>query len=95
MSRVVEHTALWWATENPILADEQEGIETDTLRQKYGDGVTAWNDLEYTGIKREGRHLTAEDCVCTGIKDTVIDENECTVKDRIIIGNSKTLKGTI
>lgn len=91
MSRVVEHTALWWATENPILADEQEGIETDTLRQKYGDGVTAWNDLEYTGLFRVNRHLELGD-IDNSYIDTIIDENEFVMKDRIIAGNSIIIK---
>lgn len=36
-----------WTTENPILDDGQAGFETDTLKQKVGDGTTAWDDLAY------------------------------------------------
>ena len=36
-----------WTTANPVLALGEIGIETDTDKAKYGDGFTAWNDLEY------------------------------------------------
>jgi hypothetical protein len=36
-----------WATLNPVLAAGEEGYEIDTRKRKVGDGVTAWNDLEY------------------------------------------------
>lgn len=32
---------------NPILADGEIGLETDTRKIKLGDGVTAWNSLSY------------------------------------------------
>jgi hypothetical protein len=40
-------TASNWATENPTLAQGEVGIETDTRLVKVGDGLTAWNDLDY------------------------------------------------
>lgn len=36
-----------WTSANPILADGEEGFETDTGRMKLGNGVTAWNSLAY------------------------------------------------
>ena len=36
-----------WATVNPTLAEGETGWELDTRNFKQGDGVTAWNDLEY------------------------------------------------
>lgn len=41
-------TASDWSTVNPVLALAEPGYETDTRLMKYGDGVTAWNDLEYS-----------------------------------------------
>lgn len=38
-----------WTADNPILADRELGIETDTLKIKIGDGVTAWAALAYFG----------------------------------------------
>lgn len=36
-----------WALDNPVLKLGETGWETDTLRVKLGDGVTAWNDLPF------------------------------------------------
>lgn len=40
-------TASQWTTANPILAAREMGVETDTRKHKFGDGVTAWNSLAY------------------------------------------------
>ena len=42
-------TAENWSTNNPLLLAGEIGIETDTKLYKFGDGVTAWNDLDYAG----------------------------------------------
>lgn len=36
-----------WTSDNPVLEDGQFGVETDTLKVKFGDGTTAWNSLGY------------------------------------------------
>lgn len=36
-----------WATDNPVLAEGETGWDTDLLRVKLGDGVTAWNALPW------------------------------------------------
>lgn len=41
-------TSAIWSTTNPILAQGEPGLEIDTSRIKYGDGITAWNDLSYS-----------------------------------------------
>jgi hypothetical protein len=40
-------TAANWTSVNPTLLDGEPGLETDTLKVKYGDGVTAWTGLPY------------------------------------------------
>lgn len=56
-----------WTSVNPVLADGEEGYETDTGKLKFGDGVTAWNSLAYftpssssgyATIQEEGTPLT-------------------------------------
>lgn len=42
-------TATNWTTVNPILAEGEVGVETDTNKFKIGDGVTPWNNLDYQG----------------------------------------------
>lgn len=36
-----------WTEINPILMEGEVGFETDTKLRKIGDGVTAWNNLDY------------------------------------------------
>ena len=36
-----------WETRNPILAEGEFGLETDTFLIKVGNGNTAWNNLRY------------------------------------------------
>ena len=43
------HTAAQWAASNPVLLARELATETDTLKFKVGDGVTAWNSLPYSG----------------------------------------------
>ena len=43
-------TASEWTAANPILAQAEIGLETDTNSFKVGDGVTAWASLNYGGI---------------------------------------------
>jgi hypothetical protein len=42
-------TAAQWTAANPVLAVGEQGFETDTRKSKFGDGVTAWNSLNYAG----------------------------------------------
>jgi|LGVE01.1.fsa_nt_gb hypothetical protein len=41
-------TAANWASKNPTLLLGEIGYESDTKKGKFGDGVTAWNDLGYS-----------------------------------------------
>ena len=41
-------TASQWTAANPILANREPGVETNTGLMKIGDGVTAWNALPYS-----------------------------------------------
>lgn len=40
-------TAAQWTTANPILADGEMGIETDTKKMKIGNAVDNWSTLTY------------------------------------------------
>src|SRR5271157_5015151 len=42
-------TAANWTTANPILAQGEQGYETDTNKLKFGDGVSVWSLLPYFG----------------------------------------------
>jgi hypothetical protein len=43
-------TSANWATANTVLALGEPGLDTTINGIKYGDGVTAWNNLPYSGI---------------------------------------------
>lgn len=45
--RIRRDIAANWTADNPVLNTGEPAIETDTLKVKYGDGTTAWNDLDY------------------------------------------------
>jgi len=45
--RIRRDTAANWTSTNPILLNAEPALETDTLKVKYGDGVTAWTSLGY------------------------------------------------
>ena len=40
-------TASEWTSANPVLAAGEMGVELDTVRLKFGDGVKSWDLLEY------------------------------------------------
>lgn len=42
-------TAAKWTEKNPVLLADEIGRERDTGKIKFGDGVSAWNDLPYFG----------------------------------------------
>lgn len=44
-------TAAAWTAANPILADGEMGVESDTDLFKIGDGLTAWTALDYGGLQ--------------------------------------------
>ena len=40
-------TAANWTAANPILRAGEHGHESDTLKDKIGDGATVWTSLAY------------------------------------------------
>ena len=42
-------TASNWTTENPVLSKGEIGVEIDTAKFKFGDGVKTWTQLSYAG----------------------------------------------
>jgi hypothetical protein len=50
-------TAAQWTAQNPVLAEGEFGAETDTRKFKIGNGVGAWNSLQYWGGSGGGATL--------------------------------------
>lgn len=44
-------TAANWTQQNPILLKGEIGIEIDSKKFKFGDGVSNWNDLQYASAQ--------------------------------------------
>lgn len=77
-------TAAGWTAANPILAQSEIGYELDTKKEKQGDGITAWNDLDYK--TNGGAGLTPE-------QETII--NNAATQDYVaqqIASNDKVIK---
>ena len=55
-------SATAWTSANPILAQGEWGLETDTGLLKMGDGSTAWTSLQYRTLPSQatnsGKYLT-------------------------------------
>jgi hypothetical protein len=45
--RLSKNTSVQWLSLNPILADKEIGVETDTRLFKVGDGINHWQNLAY------------------------------------------------
>jgi len=43
-------TAANWTSANPVLAQGELGLETDTAKYKIGNGSTAWASLSYSSL---------------------------------------------
>ncbi len=50
-------TAANFITANPILAQGEQALEIDTLKEKIGDGIKVWTDLPYR-IASADKHYT-------------------------------------
>jgi len=64
-------TAAHWASTNPVLGDGEPGIEKDTGKQKFGNGIDVWTALPYASEGPQGPAGVADDAsVAAIIEDT-------------------------
>ncbi|MEV4991196.1 GDSL-type esterase/lipase family protein [Pseudarthrobacter sp. LMD1-1-1.1] len=54
-------TAAEWAAANPVLAVGEPGVETDTGKQKFGNGTSTWTALPYASKGDPGPAGIADD----------------------------------
>ena len=96
-------TSTNWSAVNPILANGEVGIETDTRKQKFGDGSTAWNSLAYsygdTNGNFDGQWVnSAQDIISTAVSlngttnltYTVTLPNDGHIYEVMIVGDANT-----
>lgn len=92
-------TSANWTSVNPVLLEGEVGIETDTLKQKVGDGTTAWNSLVYdlgstafdTKVNKSGDTMTGRLSLDTADTDNIaIEINNVSSSQRDISFNAST-----
>jgi len=66
-------TAAAWTSADTVLEESEHGYETDTEKEKIGDGLTAWTALEYackTGlVEQVATNVTDIAAKLTGVTD--------------------------
>ena len=77
-------TASNWSTVNPTLAEGEVGIETDTRKQKIGDGSTAWNSLAYDLGSTALQSIASSD-VLTALGYTPVNKTGDTMSGNLVI----------
>lgn len=83
-------TAANWLSVNPVLATGEPGLETDTRKVKYGDGVSPWSQLQYGVTQADAGSLTG-----TTLSSNVINSSLTSVGILTDLTVSNTIKGSI
>lgn len=86
-------TAATWTSTNPILAQGEKGVETDTGQFKIGDGVTTWNLLAYSGTTGPTQ-TTSYRSFGDGSDGNVTISSGVTTLSRDMFYNSLTINGS-
>jgi len=81
-------TAAQWTSANPTLASGEVGVETDTNKQKVGDGSTAWNSLAYFNVNGISFGTT-------GLTPSTSTAGNITVAGTLVVANGGTGLTTI
>lgn len=67
-------TAANWASVNPVLAKAEMGIETDTKKFKFGDGISTWNELGYASAEQIEIDDVLSDTSVNPVQNKVVNE---------------------
>ena len=68
-------TKVNWATANPVLAAGEVGLETDTKRQKAGDGISNWNNLPYSNGDNQAGYYVCSTPAGTAAKAITVSDD--------------------
>jgi hypothetical protein len=88
MADIIQHrrgTSTQWATTNPVLADGEPGLETDTDKEKRGNGIDPWNSRPYLTATAD----VAQAITAAVAKTTPVDADNIGITDS---GASNILK---
>lgn len=98
-------TASQWASANPVLAEGEIGIEvpsggvgTGIVKMKFGDGITAWNDLPYgvedvTVVQNLDVESTTKVPSVSAVKSAIDELGESVAEGKALIASAITDKG--
>ena len=86
-------TAAQWTSTNPILAQGEIGLESDTGKFKFGDGVTAWTGLSYAASSGPAVS-TISQSYGDGSDGNITISSGTTTLTRDMYYNNLTLSGT-
>lgn len=80
---ILKDTADNFQLDNPILEENEFGIETDTGKTKIGDGIENWNDLPYSNliITTASEFRTSNPILALGLMGIEFDTNKSKVGD--------------
>lgn len=79
-------TSANWASKNPILLAGELGIESDTNKVKYGNGITAWNNLDYANANDPTKEPLIKNVVT---KTSIADADTLPISDSTTSGATK------
>jgi hypothetical protein len=82
-----------WVAANPTLAERELAVETDTLRFKVGDGLTAWNSLGYIEMSRELERVAVS--VVAGTPNTLTLDMELRHERKFEVATAQSAAFTI
>lgn len=74
-----------WTSANPVLATGEPGVEIDTGRVKFGDGVSTWLALPYAGITTVSYDMLPAGVTITVLKSGSTWPNRPTSRTDIIV----------
>ena len=89
-----------WTSINPVLAETEIGVETDTGKEKQGDAITPWNNLPYknAGILISAKtyaddqdviNLQASKDYADGLNDPTVDHEYLTIPAMLSLQNEQ------
>jgi len=86
-----------WASENPVLAAGQPGLEEDTGKIKYGNGSTPWNSLDYFRNKTKKHFGVTVEAPTTSdnIRFGFVDDASLITKTVVTVRGSSTPSITV
>lgn len=89
-------TAANWTSANPVLAQGELGLETDTARYKIGDGTTAWASLSYSSLPSNAINTNTIDAkgdLLVGTADNTVARLAVGTNTYVLMVDSSTATG--